>query len=250
MSCKLAQFILRAWILFLLLAVPGQCFQHESEHSGMAHGRNLSESSPQDPAQLAAVKRFSEFNHHFAGLFVLLVGLLAMLEPYLATRFRFMRYFWCALFWIPGVYLLILSDPESWPVGDQSLHYVLTQNMQVLQHKVFSLLLLGLGLVEYLRARNQLRAQWTIALFPAMAAAGAMLLLFHSSAVHAGGMDAAAHLAMQKIELQHIGFAAVGFGIALTKAIADTGRFQARLMRILFALLLVLLGGLLITYTE
>lgn len=122
--------------------------------------------------------------------------------------------------------------------------------MQVLQHKVFSLLLLSLGLVEYLRVRNKLRAQWTIALFPVMAAMGAALLLFHSSAAHAGGMDAAAHLAMQKIEHQHVGFALVGFGIALTKAIADTGRLQARLMRILFALLMVLLGGLLITYTE
>ncbi|MBI4447209.1 MAG: hypothetical protein HY645_15045 [Acidobacteria bacterium] len=231
----MAQLVMQLWILFLLLSVPGQCLQHRPEHSGMAHGSQSSESSPQNQAQLEAEKQFSEFNHHFAGLFILLVGLLALLEPYLAARFHFMHYFWCALFWIPGVYLLILSDPESWPVGDQSLHYVLTQNMQVLQHKVFSLLLLGLGLVEYLRVRKKLRAKWTIALFPAIAAAGAMLLLLHPSAAHAGGMAAAAHLDMQKIEHQHIGFAVVGFGIALTKAIADTDRFQARLMRILFA---------------
>ena len=97
---------------------------------------------------------------------------------------------------------------------------------------------------------SKLRAKWIIALFPAIAAAGALLLLFHPSAAYVGGMDVAVHLAMQKIEHQHIGFAAVGFGIALTKAIADTGRLQARLMRILFALLMVLLGGHLSTYTE
>ncbi|MBI3896103.1 MAG: hypothetical protein HY313_09250 [Acidobacteria bacterium] len=216
----------------------------------MTHGSQVSEPSYQDPTQLEAVKRFSEFNHHFAGLCVLLVGLLTLLEPYLADRFRFMRYFWCALFWIPGVYLFFLSDPEAWPVGPQSLHYVLTQNAQVVQHKVFSLLLLGLGLVEYLRVRKKLQTMWTIALFPVMAAAGAAMLLFHSSAAHAAGMDAAAHLAMQKIEHQHLGFAVVGFGIALTKAIGDTGWFRPRLMQILFALLMVLLGGLLIAYTE
>src|SRR5690242_1304631 len=45
--------------------------------SGQTGGRVKS------PEELAEDKRFSEFNHHFAGVFVLLVGLLAMIEPYL-----------------------------------------------------------------------------------------------------------------------------------------------------------------------
>ena len=87
-------------------------------------------------------------------------------------------------------------------------------------------------------------------LLKTLAGAGAALLLFHSSQAHAAGMDPSAHLSMQKIEHQHIHFAVVGFGIALSKAIADTRRFHTRLMRVLFALLMVTLGLLLITYTE
>ena len=157
---------------------------------------------------------------------------------------------WAVSFFVPGLYLAFFSDPESWPIGNQTLYYVVTQNMQVLQHKVFSLLLLVLSVVEYLRVRNKLRALWTVFLFPAFAGAGAALLLFHSSAAHAAGMGPSAHLAMQKIEGQHVHFAVVGFGIALSKALADTARFHPKWMRILFSALMLILGLLLITYTE
>ncbi|MBI4460690.1 MAG: hypothetical protein HY648_11615 [Acidobacteria bacterium] len=249
MSPRLFRLLWYIGIVIVFAAAPGQCLQHGSEHSTITPG-NAAPSTYHDASQAEAEKEFSEFNHHLAGFFILLVGLLALLEPYLAARFSFLRYFWCALFWIPGVYLLILSDPEAWPVGPESLHYVLTQDTQVLQHKIFSFLLIGLGVVEYLRVRHRLRAKWTIALFPAIAAGGAMLLLFHPAAAHAGGMDTEVHAAMQKIQHQHISFSVVGFGIALTKAMADTGWFPARLIRIIFALLLGLLGGLLITYAE
>ena len=95
-------------------------------------------------------KRFSEFNHRFAGLFVLLIGILTVAEPRLAARFGFVRYLWSVFFLIPGSYLFFFSDPESWPVGSQTLYYVITSNAQVLQHKIFSLLLLGLSAVEIL----------------------------------------------------------------------------------------------------
>ena len=176
--------------------------------------------------------------------------MVALLQPTLARRYGVIRYLWVFLFLIPGIYLLFFSDPESWPTGNQTLYYVVTQNMQVLQHKIFSLVLLSLSVVEYLRVRNMLQALWTAFLFPAFAAAGAALLLFHSPQAHAAGMDPAAHLTMLKIEDQHIHFAVVGFGIAVSKAIADTGRFHARAMRIVFAALMMVLGVLLITYSE
>ena len=203
-----------------------------------------------DPAELEADKRFSEFNHRFAGVFVLLVGMLALFEPLLAMRYGWIRYLWSVLFFVPGVYLLIWSDPESWPTGNQTLHYVLTQNMQVLQHKVFSLILLGLGVVEFVRVRKQAAAAWLSSIFPALAGLGALLLLYHSPLAHAGGMGSDAHLEMQKIEHQHVGFAITGFGIAVSKALADVGRFHPRLMRNLFAVLMVVLAVLLLTYSE
>jgi len=220
------------------------------DHAQMHQHPVPAQAVSEDSAKLEADKRFSEFNHRFAGIFVLLVGLLALLEPLLAERIAWVRYLWSLLFFLPGLYLLIWSDPESWPVGSQTLHYVVTQNMQVLQHKIFSLLLLGLGAVEFIRVRKRLRSVWVAAVFPTLAGLGALLLLYHSPQAHAAGMDASAHLAMQKIEHQHIGFAAVGFGIALSKAFADVGSFHPRLMRNVFAVLMIVLAILLLTYTE
>ena len=233
-----------------VLILPAFSWQHDADEHGASPTVAARQRSATDLANEEADKRFSEFNHRFAGIFVFLVGVVALLQPTLARRFALIRYLWVYLFLIPGIYLLFFSDPESWPIGNQTLYYVVTQNLQVLQHKIFSLLLLSLSAVEYLRVRNKLQALWTAFLFPAFAAAGAALLLYHSPQAHAAGMDASAHLTMQKIEGQHIHFAIVGFGIAISKAIADTGRFQARAMRVLFAALMMVLGVLLITYTE
>jgi hypothetical protein len=148
------------------------------------------------------------------------------------------------LFFAPGLYLMIWSDPESWPTGNQTLSYVITQNLEVLQHKIFSIILLGLAAVEFVRVRKNAASVWLSSIFPTLAGAGALLLLFH---VHGGEMTMAA---MEKIQKQHIGFAVTGFGIALSKAFADVGRFQPRLMRNLFAVLMAVLGLLLLFYSE
>ena len=243
-----------ALLTLVLLVSPAFSLQHEAHQPGASPAVTTPQRSAADlAARLAkeeADKRFSEFNHRFAGIFVFLVGVVALLQPILARRFGVIRYLWVFLFLIPGIYLLFLSDPESWPTGNQTLYYVVTENMQVLQHKIFSLVLLSLSVVEYLRVRNKLQALWTAFLFPAFAAAGAALLLVHSPLSHAAGMDPAAHQAMLRIEDQHVHFAVVGFGIAISKAIVDTGRFHARLMRVIFAALMMVLGVLLITYTE
>ena len=238
-------------LLALGISLNSFSLQQGMEHHHMAEMQAPAEMSPALAAKLEADKRFSEFNHRFAGLFVLFAGLLTLWEPLIAKRLAFVRYLWAAFFFIPGLYLFFLSDPESWPVGNQTLYHVITVNHQVLQHKIFSIILLVLGIVEFLRVHKQLRSLWAVGLFPALAAAGAVLLLFHPHPAPPGvPMDHAAHLAMQKIEHQHLGFAAVGFGIALSKAAVDLGRFNTRLMRSIFALLMVSLGILLLTYTE
>ena len=239
--------------LFLLLIIntPNGHTQEPMDHSQMHHSADTGQAPSKSPEELAADKRFSEFNHHFAGVFILLVGLLAVLEPRLVARFGWLRYLWAVLFFAPGVYLFVWSDPESWPVGNQTLTYVITQNLQVLQHKVFSLILLGLGVVEYIRVRRETPSIWLSSVFPTLAGIGALLLLFHPHATDVGGgMDMASHMAMVKIERQHLGFAAAGFGIALSKAFADVGRFRPRLMRNLFAIFMMILGLLLLGYTE
>jgi putative copper resistance protein D len=245
--------LLPAALLAVLTAVPPSPAraQEGHDHSQMQHTTGAPSAPRKSAIELEADKRFSEFNHRFAGVFILLIGLLAVFEPRLAARFGWVRYLWSFLFFAPGVYLLIWSDPESWPTGSQSLAYVVTQNMQVLQHKVFSLILLGLGVVEWVRVRRTVPSVWLSAVFPTLAGLGALLLLFHPHASDVGmAMDAESHRAMLRIQQQHLGFAISGFGIAVSKAVSDVGRFRPRLMRNLFALCMVLLALLLITYSE
>ena len=244
-------FVLLSFGLLLLMAGLPQ-FERAFAQEGHPHGHSAAvapERPPKDAAELEADKRFSEFNHRFAGIFVLLLGMLGLLEAPLTKRISVVRYLWFTFFFIPGVYLFFWSDPEAWPFGAQSLHHVVTQNPQVLQHKIFSLLLLGLSAVEFLRARGRLQAAWTAFLFPALAGAGALLLLYHSPLAHAG-MGPEAHAAMEKIEHQHLEFALAGFGVAISKAFADSRIFNPRWMRVLFAICMIALGLLLLTYTE
>ena len=196
------------------------------------------------PEELAEDKRFSEGNHHIAGFFVLLVGLLAAVEPWISERRRWARYLWSVLFLVPGLYLMIWSDPESWPTGNQTLSYVIHQNKEVLQHKIFSIILLGLAAVEFVRVRRNSPSILLSSVFPILSAGGALLLLFH---VHGGEMTMEA---MEKVQRQHLGFAVTGFGIAVSKGFADVGRFHPRVMRALFAILMLVLGVLLLLYTE
>jgi hypothetical protein len=239
------------FLAFLICAPLSSAWAQGMDHSQMHDmtSHSMAQMNQKDPSELEADKKFSEFNHRFAGIFVLLVGFLALIEPRLAQRTPWVRYLWSLLFFAPGVYLMIWSDPESWPTGNQTLGYVITQNLEVLQHKIFSLILLGLGVVEFIRVRKSAPSIWLSSIFPVLAGMGALLLLFH---VHGGHdqMTMEAHLSMQKIEHQHFAFATTGFGIALSKAFADVGAFRPRLMRNLFAILMVVLGILLITYTE
>jgi putative copper resistance protein D len=231
-------------------ALAAQESGHEhTEHQQHAEHATAAPVRVKSAAEIEADKRFSELNHRIAGIFVLLVGLLTVFEPRLAARYPWTRYLWSVFFFAPGVYLLIWSDPESWPTGKQTLHYVITQNMQVLQHKIFSLILLGLGIVEFIRVRRSAPSVWLSSVFPALAGLGALLLLYHSPLSHAG-MGPEAHQAMETIEHQHIGFAVAGFGIALSKALADIGSFRPRLMQNLFAVLMTVLAILLLTYSE
>ena len=62
--------------------------------------------------------------------------------------------------------------------------------------------------------------------------------------------NGAAHQTMMQIQHQHVQFGLVGFGIAISKAIADTERFHRRAMQIVFAVLMLILGLLLMNYTE
>src|SRR4029077_4223187 len=159
-------------------------------------------------------KKESEFNHHLAGLLVAVAGVFILFQPSLATRWPAVKLVWPACFLLAGTFVLVWSDTELWPFGNRQWLEALENNREVLQHKTFALLLLVLGLIEYLRVKGTLRVMWSSLVFPLLAIGGSVLLLFHQ---HEGGMHGPKHMeVMARIQSEHLSYAAVGIGIGIT----------------------------------
>ncbi|HEX4599271.1 MAG TPA: CopD family protein, partial [Burkholderiaceae bacterium] len=93
---------------------------------------------------------WSEFNHHWAGLFVLAIGALALLER--TGRAPWARHWPLALL-VLAVPLSVRSDPELWPMGKIGLLESL-RDPEVVQHRLLESLTAVFGVLEW-RARTQ-----------------------------------------------------------------------------------------------
>jgi hypothetical protein len=213
----------------------------------MQHGAALPEPTPEVRAKQLADKSESEFNHHLAGALLILAALFFLAQDRLVSRWPAAKYAWAACLLFAGYFLLLFSDTEIWPFGYQSFYYALTHNPEVMQHKAFAAILLALGAVESLRASGRLQAAWSAWIFPVLALGGAVLLLFH----HHGGMHGPdAMQTMVRVQHQHLRFAGVGAGVALAKGVADSSGKLRPLFDKLWPLFMIVLGVLLLLYTE
>lgn len=247
---------LRLMLLPLVLMLVFPRFQtavHAQEHP--MHDMHAGMTMPVDDtadagrrAQLLADKRESEFNHHLAGFFVLLAGVLLLSEGSIQDRRPLFRLVWPLCFLLSGLFVLVWSDTELWPFGPQSWYYGLTHHVEVLQHKTFAVLLLALGVIEIQRARGVLKTAWSSWVFPVLAVIGSSMLFFHD---HRAGMHGPNHMElMHRIQSEHFSFAIAGFGIGLSKGLAETRFPWKSFFERLFAALLMVLGALLMVYVE
>jgi putative copper resistance protein D len=78
-----------------------------------------------------------------------------------------------------AAFLLVRSDPENWPLGPRGFweSFVVAE---VLQHRVFVLLVVAFALFEWRVQTNRVAARSTALVFPAVCALGGALLLTHS----------------------------------------------------------------------
>ena len=126
-----------------------------------------------------ADRAWSEFNHHIAGLFVLAMGVLSVLNA--TGRAPWARHWPLAFLGLAG-FLMIRIDPGAWPLGPLGF-WESFQYPEVLQHRLFVLLIVAFGLFEWSVRTGRLRAPRAALVFPLLCAVGGGLLLTHS---HAG----------------------------------------------------------------
>ncbi len=130
------------------------------------------------PPRNAADIAWSEYNHHWSGLFVAGVGLLALLNR---AGLRWARH-WPLLFLGLAVFLFVRSDPETWPLGEIGFLESF-RDVEVLQHRAFVLLLIVFALFEWRVRATRWNNRNAALVFPLLCAGGGTLLLTHSHAI-------------------------------------------------------------------
>lgn len=166
------------WVVFLLSVSWSANFA--PDESNLPHAA-AGESSQSDPNRGP-----SEFNHHMAGYALIGVGGIVVLTLQ-SSRLRGMRLIWPLLFVLAGVFLAVWSDAEIWPRGNLNWAWLFHHDREAGQHKIYALLLIVVGCVEYLRALGKLRGFWRVWSFPVLAVIGAGLLLVHDHGQGGGG---------------------------------------------------------------
>ncbi len=130
------------------------------------------------PPRNAGDIAWSEYNHHWAGLLVLLVGIAALLDS--TGKVPVARH-WPLLFLLLALFIGVRSDPEAWPLGEIGLLDSL-RDPEVVQHKLAALLVAGFAVAEWAVRLGRLGGRLRF-VFPAAMLAGGLLLLSHTHAI-------------------------------------------------------------------
>lgn len=140
---------------------------------------------------------YSEFNHHLAGIFLLLIGLSEVRQALGWPALVWTRFLLPAAFTIGGISLLIWSDHDSWPIGSLTFGQTFFgSDPEILQHKAYGILALGVGTIEFLRRLGWFaHAAWTVPL-PLFAIVGGLMLFSHSHGEHPAAYKIALHHAI------------------------------------------------------
>ena len=134
----------------------------------------------QDPNKPA-----SERNHHIAGYALIAIGMLVIASES-SERLRLIGKVWPLVFIAAGLFLALWSDGEIWPRGTLSWTWLVHHDAEARQHKIYAILLVAMGILEYLRIRGRLSRFWRTWSFPVLALAGVALLMFHDHTAGSG----------------------------------------------------------------
>jgi putative copper resistance protein D len=182
----------------------------------------------------AAPDPLSLFNHHLAGWMLVLMAVFGVLEGSALNRRHWGRYPWPLPLIFLAILMLLRSDREH--LSELTLANILS-DPEELQHKLFALLALAIGLLELVRRTGRLNHfLWSYVLYTAMIGGG-IFLLFH------GGQHSYA------VHKQHLWMGATAVAIGVTKTIGDLSPRLAWL-RFLLASLFLALGLELVRYYE
>ena len=193
---------------------------------------------PNTPAE----KAWSEYNHHWAGIVVLSMGLLALVAQ--AGKVSWARN-WPLAFFGLSAFLFLRSDPETWPLGPVGFWATLA-DPEVLLHRFFAVLVIALAVFEWRVQTGRVASGGARLAFPVLIAISGALLLTHS---HSLGNIKEEVLA----ELSHIPLAilavAAGWSRWLELRLPADNQTRSVMAR-LWPICIALIGVVLLNYRE
>lgn len=139
---------------------------------------NLADADP-NLARTDGDRAWSEFNHNWAGIFVLAIGLLALAER--TSRARWARH-WPLVFLGLAAFLFIRSDPSNWPMGENGF-FESFADTESLQHRLIVFLVIAFSFFEWGVRTRYVKSPRAALVFPVLTGIGAAFLLTHSHAL-------------------------------------------------------------------
>ena len=235
---RLGFFLCLATALVLLFGSASFAQHHEppSHQHGAPVAAGQWDGSPEGVA-------YSEFNHHLAGVFVLLIGLSELRGGLGVAMLAWSRFLLPLAMLGAGGFLMIWSDHEAWPIGYKSFaETYFSDDWETIQHKLYAILLLGVGAIEFLRRVGRIgRMVWGMPL-PVFALIGGVMLFLHSHGTHPSAHKIAIHHAVMGTTALVAGLCKITAGIKRQKGRSPWG--------IAWAVLVLLIGVELLLYTE
>jgi putative copper resistance protein D len=132
---------------------------------------------PPAPPRNAADIAWSEYNHHWAGLFVLAMVALALAER--RGRFAPAARHWPLVFLGLAAFIFFRADEGAWPLGRIGFWDSL-RDPEIAQHKLAMLLIVAFGVLEWRVRLGKLTNGAAPYVFPIVTAVAAAVLLTHS----------------------------------------------------------------------
>ena len=191
---------------------------------------------PNSPGDIA----WSEYNHNWAGLMLVVIGLLATISR--SGRLSFTRH-WPLAFLLMAAFIFLRADPENWPLGPNGF-WESFDRADVLQHRLAVLLVVGFAFFEWRVQLGKAKSAFAPLVFPFVCVAGGMLLMTHNHTLDNIGEELL-------VEMSHLAIALLailaGWSRWLQLKLPDRDGVVASWI---WPVCFVLMGGILLTYRE
>jgi putative copper resistance protein D len=197
---------------------------------------------PPPPQRNAADIGWSEYNHHWAGLFVLAMGALALAER--RRIFAPAARHWPLVFLGLAAFIFLRADEAAWPLGRIGFFDSL-RDPEIAQHKLAMLLIVAFGIFEWRVRLGEIKDGVAPFVFPIVTAVAAAVLLTHSHGLANPKEE-------MLIEITHTPLALVGVAAGWSRWLElrlDDGRAR-RAAALVWPNCFVLAGLLLLFYRE